>query len=148
MEIKVLSKFKSSHWRRSGVFIVNFEHVSHLFLVFLLLTFNKKMLAGLRFTSHVQCHRLIFTVNYNWFVVVILQLNCYHSWNIFANYLATPYSHNYSFSTSLQIAPNAISTNKEGTQIVVGGRNCKWRFTIGILIRDVTKVFIDQCLDS
>ena len=98
--------------------------------------------------SHVQCHRLIFTVNYNWFVVVILQLNCYHSWNIFANYLATPYSHNYSFSTSLQIAPNAISTNKEGTQIVVGGRNCKWRFTIGILIRDVTKVFIDQWLDS
>ena len=27
--------------RRSGVFIVNFEHVSHLFLVFLLLTLNK-----------------------------------------------------------------------------------------------------------
>ena len=27
-------------WRRSGVFIVNFEHISHLFLVFLLLTLN------------------------------------------------------------------------------------------------------------
>ena len=27
-------------WRRSGVFIVNFEHVSHLLLVFLLLTLN------------------------------------------------------------------------------------------------------------
>ena len=27
--------------RRSGVFIINFEHVSHLFLVFLLLTLNK-----------------------------------------------------------------------------------------------------------
>ena len=26
--------------RRSGVFIVNFEHISHLFLVFLLLTVN------------------------------------------------------------------------------------------------------------
>ena len=26
--------------RRSGVFIVNFEHISHLFLVFLLLTLN------------------------------------------------------------------------------------------------------------
>ena len=25
----------------SGVFIVNFEHISHLFLVFLLLTLNK-----------------------------------------------------------------------------------------------------------
>ena len=28
------------HWRRSGVFIVNFEHMSHLVLVFLLLTLN------------------------------------------------------------------------------------------------------------
>ena len=27
-------------WRRSGVFIVNFEHISQLFLVFLLLTLN------------------------------------------------------------------------------------------------------------
>ena len=29
------------HWRRFGVFIVNFEHISHLVLVFLLLTLNK-----------------------------------------------------------------------------------------------------------
>ena len=29
------------HLRRSGVFIVNFEHISHLVLVFLLLTLNK-----------------------------------------------------------------------------------------------------------
>ena len=28
------------YWRRSGVFIVNFEHISHLALVFLLLTLN------------------------------------------------------------------------------------------------------------
>ena len=28
-------------WRRYGVFIVNFEYISHLFLVFLLLTLNK-----------------------------------------------------------------------------------------------------------
>ena len=28
-------------WRRSGVFIVNFEHVSHLFYVFLMLNLNK-----------------------------------------------------------------------------------------------------------
>ena len=34
-------------WRHSGVFIVNFEHISPLFLVFLLLTLNKRMLAGL-----------------------------------------------------------------------------------------------------
>ena len=28
------------HWRRSGVFIVNFEHISHIVLVLLLLTLN------------------------------------------------------------------------------------------------------------
>ena len=28
----------SYHWRRSGIFIDKFKHVSHLFLVFLLLT--------------------------------------------------------------------------------------------------------------
>ena len=28
------------HWRRSDVFIVNFEHISHLVLVFLLLSLN------------------------------------------------------------------------------------------------------------
>ena len=28
------------HWRRSGIFIVNFEQISHLVLVFLLLTLN------------------------------------------------------------------------------------------------------------
>ena len=38
---------KYVHSRRSGVFIVNFEHISHLFLVFLLLTLNKQMLAGI-----------------------------------------------------------------------------------------------------
>ena len=27
-------------WRRSDIFIVNFEHISHLLLVFLLLTLN------------------------------------------------------------------------------------------------------------
>ena len=29
------------HWRRSGVFIVNFEHISHLVLVFLLLILSR-----------------------------------------------------------------------------------------------------------
>ena len=36
------------HWRRSGVFIVNFEHISHFVLVFLLLIVNKKRLVGFR----------------------------------------------------------------------------------------------------
>ena len=34
------------HWRRC-VFIVNFGYISHLFLIFLLLTLIKQMLAGL-----------------------------------------------------------------------------------------------------
>ena len=29
------------HWRRSSVFIVNFEYISNLFLAFLLLALNK-----------------------------------------------------------------------------------------------------------
>ena len=29
------------HWCRSGVFIVSFEHISHLVLVFLLLTLSR-----------------------------------------------------------------------------------------------------------
>ena len=28
-------------WRRSGIFFINFEHISHLVLVFLLLTLDK-----------------------------------------------------------------------------------------------------------
>ena len=31
----------------SGVFIENFEHISHLFLVFLLLTLSKQLFAGI-----------------------------------------------------------------------------------------------------
>ena len=34
------------HLCRSGVFIVNFEHISHLVLVILLLTFSRQMQAG------------------------------------------------------------------------------------------------------
>ena len=38
---KLLSELKHEKiWRRSGVFIVNFEHISYLILVFLLLTLN------------------------------------------------------------------------------------------------------------
>ena len=36
------------HWRRSGFFIVNFEHISHLVLVFLLLTLSRSMPAGIK----------------------------------------------------------------------------------------------------
>ena len=33
------------HWRRTGVFIVDFEHISHLYVLFSFLTLNKSMLA-------------------------------------------------------------------------------------------------------
>ena len=33
------------HWRRSGVAVLNFEHISHLALVFLLLTLTMHLQA-------------------------------------------------------------------------------------------------------
>ena len=36
-------------WCRSGVFFVNFEHISHLVLVFLLLTLSRQMPAEILF---------------------------------------------------------------------------------------------------
>ena len=36
-----ITALEQRQWRRSGVFIVNFEHISHIFLVFLLLALNK-----------------------------------------------------------------------------------------------------------
>ena len=40
---KVNNKDTQRHWRRSGVIIVNFGHISHLALVFLLLTCNCRL---------------------------------------------------------------------------------------------------------
>ena len=34
-------------WRRSGVFIVNFQHISHLVLVLLLLTLSRQIPTGI-----------------------------------------------------------------------------------------------------
>ena len=36
----IIETLEHGHWSRSGDFIVNFKHISHLALVFLLLTFN------------------------------------------------------------------------------------------------------------
>ena len=48
------------HWRRSGVFIVNFEHISHLVLVFPLLTLSRQMPADLfsvsKLSESVACY--------------------------------------------------------------------------------------------
>ena len=42
----LFSEKKIAHWRRSAIFIVNFEHISHLLLVFLLLNLNMQLPAG------------------------------------------------------------------------------------------------------
>ena len=39
-------KSQERHWCRSGDFVVNFEHISHFFLLYLLLILNKSMLVG------------------------------------------------------------------------------------------------------
>ena len=39
------------HWHRSDVFIVNFEHISHLVLMFQLLTLSRQMPTGTRLTQ-------------------------------------------------------------------------------------------------
>ena len=50
--LKARNKSKKQHyehprpWRRSDVFIDNFEHISHVFLVFLLLILKKLMFDG------------------------------------------------------------------------------------------------------
>ena len=43
------------HWPRSGVFIVNFEHISHAVLVFLLLTLHMYLPAGMLIYYHKLC---------------------------------------------------------------------------------------------
>ena len=37
----VMTRISDSHWHRSDVFTVSFEHISHLVLVFLLITFSR-----------------------------------------------------------------------------------------------------------
>ena len=42
----ILLKVTVLHWRCSGVFIVNFEHITHLALLLLFLTLNMQMPTG------------------------------------------------------------------------------------------------------
>ena len=44
------------HWRRSSVFIVNFDCISHLVLVFLLLTLRRSMLTGKHTLNSLKLH--------------------------------------------------------------------------------------------
>ena len=52
-------------WRRSGVFIVNFEHISYIFHFFLLLTLSKYMTAGYKLNSFKKYHCLVFQPQYS-----------------------------------------------------------------------------------
>ena len=56
------------YWRRLATFIVNSEHISHLFLVFLLLTLDKKMFAGKwNKVKKNEKHKCILFLHYFWF---------------------------------------------------------------------------------
>ena len=46
-----IETIEQGEWRRSGIFIVNFEHISHLVLLFLLLTLTRQMPAGIRLSG-------------------------------------------------------------------------------------------------
>ena len=60
----------------SVIFIVNFEHISHLFLQFLLLSLNKRMLARIhREFSHVSDLRFCFPKYQS---LCIVTLFCYN----------------------------------------------------------------------
>ena len=65
-------------WRRSSVFIVNFEHISHLYLVFLLLTLNKLMLVWLYCIFTIDIVKLFI-------FVFVLRLICFYI-NILVTY--------------------------------------------------------------
>ena len=59
----------TSHWRRSDVFIVNFEHTSHLFLGFLLLTLSKCLLGWKHSCLHLfRSFSMVLSFNLNQFV--------------------------------------------------------------------------------
>ena len=54
-------------WHRSGIFIVNFEHVSHLVLVFLFLTLNMQLPAGVTCTLKELLKTLEHEPELDWF---------------------------------------------------------------------------------
>ena len=71
-KIKVrFSEAQFNFWLQLCFFIVNFEHISHLLLVFLLLTLNIKLPTGWRrfrralTPNHVLCGRQLHFNNYN-----------------------------------------------------------------------------------
>ena len=62
--LRVNNKANITTSSRSGVFIVNFEHISHLLLVFLTVTLNRLMLVG-RFQIFVSVMNLMYVLYFN-----------------------------------------------------------------------------------
>ena len=60
------------HWRNSAVFIVNFEHISHLLLVFILLNLSRWMPAGC-FSLIKETNRLLSTGMSNIYLKVTIE---------------------------------------------------------------------------
>ena len=116
---EICSKLTLKHWHRSCVFIVNFEHISCLFLLFLLLTLSKYMLpsfvALLCFTFSCICIKVIRSrknVSY-WYPFFANKSNWNVNWSIwnllhtskryfrFTIQLKSRFKHNMSFSGKL-----------------------------------------------
>ena len=56
-----MNKSKRRHWRRPDVFIINFEHILHLFVVFLLLTLIMYLLSGFVYRQIIEDLLTIFS---------------------------------------------------------------------------------------
>ena len=61
-------------WRRSGVFIINFEHISHLFLVFLFFDFEQVTVRWILLCVFIQKWNFV-TPNF-WVFAVSCYTNC------------------------------------------------------------------------
>ena len=66
------------HWFCSGVFIVNFEQIPHLVLLFLLLTLSRKMSAGMTLEP-IQCANIRIQ-SFIWSVFSRIQTECGKIW--------------------------------------------------------------------
>ena len=67
--------FQVNNWHRPGVFIVNFEHFSWLFLLFLLLNLNKSLLAG---NDSSNCYIFMLIIVTHKMAIMSLQIHIIH----------------------------------------------------------------------
>ena len=58
---------RATSWRRSGAFIFIFKHISHLVLVFLLLTLSRSMPAGFKAFIQINIFPLVKSAKQGYF---------------------------------------------------------------------------------